>query len=232
MTVLLTALLSGCISLQAQNPRIVRSGEIPVFNYKIPVKPSEFVQQKEGFEHFADQVSNDTQSVLDSDEITDKSALKEIYDTLLSKALIDGDALKALDFVYERRALEENPSDKQLNGLIIQNIAESWMEKNSLDPAQIRNLFRFNLTEALNKLSWNSVRNEVEQLKTRFENMSPDVMIESVRSDIDPDYEKTGQVSDKAARMLLNYRCMMTRVEDFRKDIIEVLDDYIRQNRP
>ena len=232
MTAVLTAILLGCISLPAQKSGNSRSHGLPSFTYKIPVKPSEFVQQKAGFERFADRVSGDAQSVLDSDEITDKSVLKEIYDTLLSKAVIEGDALKVLDFVYERRALEENPADRQLNGLIIQKIAESWMEKNSIDPAQIRDLFRFNLMEAMNKLRWDTAGQRIEQLKNHFENMTPDAIIGSIRSNIDPDYEETGYISGKAARLLLNDRGILTRIEDFRTDIIEVLNIYIHQNRP
>jgi hypothetical protein len=232
MTALMAVLLLFCFPLPAQKSGNTPTEGLTVFTYKIPVRPSEFVQQEKEFKVFADRVANDAQSILDRYEIIDKLALKEIYDVLLSKAVIDGNALKVLDVVYKRRALEENPSDRQLNSLIIQKMAESWMEKNSLDPEQIRDLFRFNLTEALNKLSWDTVADGIKQLKNRIENMTPDVMIGSIRSKIDPDYEKKRTISGKAAGMLLYYRSRLMRVADFRMDIIEVLDAYIRQNEP
>jgi hypothetical protein len=229
MTALMTILLLNCLPLPAQQPGNSRADGLSVFTYKIPVKPSEFVQQKEGFDSFADQISKDAQGVLNNDEITDKPVLKEIYDTLLSKALIDGDALKVLDFVYERRALEENPADRQLNGLIVQQLAESWMEKNSLDPGQIRDLFRFNLTEAVNRLPWQTAGSGIERIKNRYKNMTPEAIIDSVRTQIDPAYEKADHISGEFARKLLIYRSILSRIADFRMDIIEVLNTYIRQ---
>lgn len=229
MTALMTALLLNCFPLPAQQPGNNRAKGLSVFTYKIPVKPSEFIQQKERFERFADRVSNDSQGMLDSDEITDKPTLKEIYDTLLSKALIDGDALRVLDFVYKRRALEENPADRQLNGLIIEQLAESWMERSSLDPGQIRGLFRFNLTEAVSRLSWETAGSGIERIKNRYQNMTAEAIIDSVRTQIDPAYKKADHISGGFARKLLIYRGILTRIADFRMDIIEVLNTYIRQ---
>ena len=54
--------------LLAQKPKITKREELPTFTYEIPIKPSEFVQQKDGFEVSAKKVAIDAESVLNGYE--------------------------------------------------------------------------------------------------------------------------------------------------------------------
>jgi len=227
----LCALFLITCTLFAQKPKITKLAELPTFTYEIPVKPSEFVQQEKGFDTFANKVAADVQGVLDQFDIEDKTTLRDIYSILLAKAIIDGNAEKALDIIRKQRALEEKPAYKLLSGLTTQIMAESWKEKNCLDPDAVRNTFCAKLTEVVNRLPWNIVRNQVKEIKGTFDFLSPNVYIGIVQSELDPAYKKSGNISGDAARMILRVRSYLTRIEDFRPSIIGVFDAYIQENK-
>jgi hypothetical protein len=231
MYVIISTLLLITSSVLAQKPKITKLEDLPVFTYEIPVKPSEFVQQEKGFEIFTAKVAADAQGVLDGYDITDKTTLKEIYSTLLAKAIIDGDTNKMLDLILKRRALEEKPADKLLSGMITQIMAECWKEKKTLEYEQVKDIFHSRLTEAVSKLPWDVVQDQVEQIKGSLEIQTPNVLIGIAQSKLDPAFEKAGNISGEAARALLQFRVALTRSTDFRLDIINILAAYIQQNK-
>lgn len=218
-------------TLLAQKPQINKLEDLPTFTYEIPVKPSEFLQQKDGFDTFAKKVALDAESVLNGYEITDKTTLKRLYSTQVSLAIINGDADNALEIIAKRRTLEEKPADKLLSGLVSQVLAESWKEKNSIDVKQIQDTFRAKLTEAVNGLPWDVVQDQVEQMKGSFEILTPNVLIGLAQSQLDPAFEKSGNISGDAARSLLQFRSTLTRTVNFRQDIVNILDTYISSNK-
>ena len=226
-----TLLLTFCAMAFAQKPQITKLEDLPTFTYEIPVKPSEFVQQETGFETFATKVAGDVQGVLDQYDIKDKTTLKRLYSTLLAKAMLDGDADAALDIILKRRDLEDKPAEKLLSGLTTQCIVESWQAHDSTDPETVSETFRAKLTEAVQDLPWDVVQDVVEQTKGSLEIASPNLYIGLLQSQVDPAFEKAGNISGDAADMLLRARGALTRTEDFRLDIIEILDVYIQENK-
>ncbi|MBN1997215.1 S8 family serine peptidase [candidate division KSB1 bacterium] len=227
--ILTTTLFST--GLLAQKPKITKLEELPTFTYEIPVKPSEFVLQEKDFKTFADKVAVDFQQVLENYDISDNTTLKDIYGVLLSKALIDGDADKIVKLINTRRELEEKPADKLLSGMTTRILAESWKEKDSLDPAQVRDIFRSKLTETVNGLPWDVVQDQIEQTKGSLEILSQNVFIGLLQSQLDPAFEKSGNISGDAAKFMLRVRAALSRTLDFRSDIVEVYDAYIQANR-
>ncbi len=215
----------------AQKPKITKLEELPTFTYNIPAKPSEFVQATDGFDEFATKVAADAQGVLDKYDIEDKTTLKDIYSTLLAKAMLDGDSDAVLDIIQKRRALEEKPAERLMSGLTTQMLAESWQEKNSLEPDDVRETFKSKLTDAVNDLPWDVVQDLVEQTKGSLEIGSPNVFIGLVQAQVDPSFEKAGNISGDAATMLLRLRSSIYRTEPFRLDMIAIFNTYIQEHK-
>jgi len=228
----ITLTLLVCVKFVfAQKPIISKIEDLPVFTYNIPAKPSEFVQQKNSFESFAAKVTADAQALLETNDIQDKTTLKQIYRILLAKAVLDADADKILEISDQIRANEEKPADKLLSGLIYRVLAQTWKDEKTYTYGRTQDAFRINLTNAINILPFDTVQNQIEQLKGSFEILSRNVLIGLTKSQLDPSYEKTGNISGDAAQMLLRVRRDLIRVLEFRKDIIDIFDRYIKENK-
>ena len=119
------------LNLYAQKTKITKLEDLPTFTYDIPVKPSEFVVADSGFAEFAAQVAANAQSLLDQYDIEDNTTLKGLYQTILAKAMLDGDADAVLELIQKQRALEEKPAEKLLSGLTTLCLAQAWREHNS-----------------------------------------------------------------------------------------------------
>ncbi|MDZ7721396.1 MAG: S8 family serine peptidase [candidate division KSB1 bacterium] len=219
------------VCVWGQKQKIEKLEDMPVFNYEIPAKPSDFIQQKSGFDAFVDQVEADLKGVLQDYEINDKTTLKDIYGALITVALLEQDAERVLKWVEKRRELEEKPASKLMSGLNARILAQTWQEKNSYEPDQIRDAFRAKFKAVVDSLPWDVVQDQVESTKGAFEMMSPNVYIGVVQSQMDPAFEKTNSISGEAAKSLLNIRSALTLMYHLRSEIIETYDAYIQNNK-
>ncbi|MBN1782033.1 S8 family serine peptidase [bacterium] len=228
---LCVCLLIGASLLMAGKKKIVRLDDLPRHTYTLPMKPSETVVSDEAFTNLRDQVGKDVLDILDQYEIEDKTTLKDLYGILSNIALLKGDAEGVLKYQELILDLQEKPADKYVSGMVTRSIAQSWQETGTTDIAANLPVFQQKLEATVNTFPWDIVQDVVEQIKGVYEIRSKNLMIGLAQSQLDPAYEKTGNLSRDMAQGLISMRVFMDHYDLYKPVVVEVLTAYIDANK-
>ena len=183
------------------------------------------------FNSFSKQVRTDIQNTLDAYEIEDKTTLKGYYATLRNLDMLEGNLESAMDYIQKILSLQEKPANKLMSGMIDISIIEALQNNESGDEELTSNLFNKNLKEKVDKLPWDVVQDDVEQLRGNFEIISENVLIGIIQTDIDPSVEKVKNISGDAATRIIGYRKFIEFILPVKEYAIQILNDYIAVNK-
>ena len=221
----------GASLLMAEKQKIMRLDDLPRHTYTLRMKPSEAVVSDEVFDDLRDQVEKDVLGILEQYEIEDNSTLKDLYHVLSNIALLKGDAENVLKYQKLILELQEKPADKYISGMVTCSIAKTWQKTDTLDISTNLPVFQKKLEAAVNELPWDVVQDKVEQVKGTYEIRSRNLMIGLAQSQLDPAYEKTGNLSRDMAQGLISMRTFMDHYELYKPVVVEVLTAYIDANQ-
>lgn len=224
--------LTFTLSIQAQDKKkITKLDDLPRYTYPIDIKASELLVSESEFNSFSKQVRKDIQNTLDEYEIEDKTTLKGYYATLRNLDMLEGNLESAVDYIQKILSLQEKPADKLMSGMIDISIVEALQNNKSGDVELTRNLFSKNLKEKVDKLPWDVVQDDVEQLKGNYEIISKNVLIGIIQTQVDPSVEKSKNISSDAAARIIGFRKFIEFILPIKENAVEILGDYIETNK-
>ncbi len=216
---------------EAAKQKVSSQADLPRYTYDIESIPSDLFASSEAFMPFAATVGSDVETLLATYDIEDATTLKNLYGTLESIALLEGDYTAVLEYVDVIRSLEEKHAAKLLSGLVPGSLAAAERAVPSGDPSARKEAFRRHFAAAVNELPWDVVQDDVEGMKGTLELVSENLFIGIIQSQLDPAVEKLGHVSGEVADQLIGMRVFVDVVQPYKDEIVEVLQAYIDENR-
>ena len=219
------------VTIQAQDKKkIDKLDDLPRYTYPIDIKASELLVSDKEFNSFSKQVREDIQSTLDEYDIEDKTTLKEYYATLCNLDMLDGNLFSAMDYIQKILSLQDKPADKLMSGMIDMSLIESMQNNDSSDVEVTRELFSKNLKAKVDKLPWDVVQDDIEELKGNYEIFSENMIIGMIQTQIDPSVEKVKNISGDIAAELIGFRKFIKLILPIKDDAIEIFGSYISAN--
>ncbi|HEU4764900.1 MAG TPA: hypothetical protein VFT93_04535, partial [Candidatus Eisenbacteria bacterium] len=107
---LLSTPIAASTSFAAGKIPITKLADLPPHSYKIPDKPSVLVTNKAAILELARAVEKDMKADLDKYDIQDPTAVRRMYGTLLTIAMLKEDYPSAKQLVVQIRNLEDKPA--------------------------------------------------------------------------------------------------------------------------
>ena len=161
------------------------AADLPVHEYTIPGKVSEFLVSDAPFREFVAKVKADTLSDLETYDIQDKSTLQAYTQRLMFIALIEGRLDEVPALVERGRALEGKESKRLMTGAVGLSYTAA-KQKAGEDHAAFEAAFRAALKSRVEGLPWEKVGDEVKQARGVAQIMSRDLVLGQVAAGLDP----------------------------------------------
>ncbi len=205
--------------------------DLPRVVYPIEGSASELLSSDD-FLAFAARVRADQQRLLDEYDIQDETTLQTIYGTLRRISFLDGDYEGALNWNEKGKALEDKEANRLMAGLTM----KAWIDArhevgDDADSEAMGAAFAQQLTAMVSELPWETIQDNIEQNKGYAEYISENLMLGSVQSEIDPVVAKTGELTEDAARSLINMRYTTEAFLPVRDQVAAVYQQFIDANR-
>ncbi|MFO1271114.1 MAG: S8 family serine peptidase [Rubrivivax sp.] len=187
-------------------PRIEKAADLPRFTYPVSGKLEDIVRQPERFAPLAAALRRDAESVLEGYEIADKSTRRGLLGQLAVLDFLDGRWDAAVARAEEARALEDKPAEKLLSGLRLRVMAQAAKATGAAGGEAFAKAVAEGLRQALEPLPFETIANDVRELKLRSEIASEALVLGSVREVMQPIASRTGTLSSEFAPGLVNAR--------------------------
>lgn len=205
--------------------------DMPRVVYPIEGSASELLLSDD-FLEFANKVRADQQRLLDDYDIQDPTTLQTIYGTLRRIDFLEGDYDGALAWTEKSKALEDKEANRLTAGLTM----EAWIEARrdvgkDADDDVMAEAFAEELAARVSELPWEVIQDNIEQAKGYAEYISENLMLGSVQANIDPVVAKTGELTEDAARSLINMRYTREAFLPVRDQVATVYQQFIDTNR-
>ena len=194
---------------------ITKLADLPTHTYKLPEAPSALVTNKAEVLELAAAVEKDVKADLEKYDIQDQTAVRRMYGTLLTIAMLKGDAAAARELVVKVRDLQEKPAEKLTTGLLAEAIIKT-RESGGADPHAT---LRTHLEESLRALPYQDVQDVLKSTKGSFEVMSLNLMLGGIKSGVDPAY-KDGTLSGNLATGIVQAGYVASDILPYRDDIV------------
>lgn len=227
-----SSILLAPIAAAQQPAKIVvnTADDLPRHTYQITGKASDFLVSGEPFTKFVAQVKTDLDADLAGYDIQDPNTLQGFYQTLQAVAVLEGREADALAMIEKARALEAKEGKKLMMGLVLKAIVDGKAAAKA-DPAAFDGAFSASLDASVRELPWQIVRDEVIQAKGRAEIISRELIMGSVKGQLDPAVEaQKGQISQDIARGLVGTRMTMDVLLPVMPKVATVYSKIIAEN--
>ncbi|HEY6573121.1 MAG TPA: hypothetical protein VI198_07345, partial [Candidatus Eisenbacteria bacterium] len=210
----------------AEKIAITKLADLPPHTYKISGKPSALVTNRAAVLELANAVEKDLKADLDKYDIQDQTAMRRIYGTLLTIAMMKGDYPAARELVKTVRGLQEKPAQKLTSGIL----AEAFMKTRESGAADMNAALRTNLEAALRALPYQEVQDVLKSTKGSFEVMSVNLMVGSMQASVDP-AAKDGTLSGDFATGLVQAGYVAADVIPFKEAIVAAYAAVLDSNK-
>lgn len=211
---------------------VVKSqADLPRFNYSLPGTATALLQSDDAtFNAFAGKVQVDVNSVLKGYDIQDHAALRSVLNVELNLQLLSGDNDGALETIDKLRDLQDKPDAKLLTGLQTRAIIAAQKATGETSGAAYQAAYHKAYSDELKPLPWNVVGNRIKESKSNAEILTEELVIGSVKADIEPAVEKAHQLSNDLAWSLVGYRVLIRRQIPLKAENIAVLSQLVAAN--
>jgi hypothetical protein len=232
LSLIVVALLLAANPAAAQpddRPVIRSAADLPRHTYPVSVgSASELLLSDEAFDDLATAVRADLRTLLNDYVVEDAATLRQVYSTLASIALHEGDLAAALE--YDRAAKEayDKQADRLTAGMTLRS-AVAAHEAGADDEAR-HAAFRRAYEAEVAALPWHVVSDNVKAMKGHTQIMSRNLLIGLVQSQYDPAVATAGSLSGDIAVTLIGMRVAMDHQLDYFPIIEDVLGAYITAN--
>jgi Subtilase family len=156
---------------QQAKKKIENAEQLPVYSYAVPGKASALLTAAAAFKVFIAALEKDLENDLENYDIEDKTTLKKYSGSLLQIAILQGRYSDALSYLRKRAALEDKPAAKAMAGLLDQPLIDA--KEAGGGHAQL--IFEAEFKERLQMLPYEVVQNELKEMKSGFETISPNL---------------------------------------------------------
>ena len=205
---------------------ITKLADLPTHTYKLPEAPSALVTNKAEVLELAAAVEKDVKADLEKYDIQDQTAVRRMYGTLLTIAMLKGDAAAARELVVKVRDLQEKPAEKLTTGLLAEAIIKT-RESGGADPHAT---LRTHLEESLRALPYQDVQDVLKSTKGSFEVMSLNLMLGGIKSGVDPAY-KDGTLSGNLATGIVQAGYVASDILPYKDDIVAAYTAVLDANK-
>jgi subtilisin family serine protease len=195
----------------------------------LPKPPSEVLRDDAAFTTLAAAVKKDILSDLATHDVQDRTALQRYKSTLLNLAVLERDFATVRTLIAELRALEEKSGQKLTTGLV----AEAWTATSVKrpDPAAFTKLFQTDFAALVAQLPWETVQDNLKELKSGYEIRSDSLILGLTKEQIDPAAAKAGNISGDIAGQLISFRNQLVNYLPLKSAIVAALADKIAAHK-
>jgi subtilisin family serine protease len=212
---LLSTPIAASTSFAAGKIPITKLADLPPHSYKIPDKPSVLVMNKAAILELAGAVEKDMKADLDKYDIQDPTAVRRMYGTLLTIAMLKEDYPSAKQLVVQIRNLEDKPAQKLTSGLL----AEAIMKAHESGAADLHAAIRSNLEQSLRALPYQEVQEVLKASKGSFEILSQNLLQGSIQASVDPAYQN-GMISQALAGGVVSAGYALNNILPLKDDLV------------
>jgi subtilisin family serine protease len=207
VAVLLLAQVSFCASQASTKKKVATQSDLPRFTYPMNMPASQLVQADSAtFDVLAAKVRSDVDSVFRDYDITDKATLRRLLSAQLSLQQLSGDYPAALKTVKEIRALEDKPSARLTAGLSTESLLKAAIATKSTSGPAFDKAFTASFQEAVSKLPWDVVQDDVKGSWAQAKLSSKASMLAFVKTELDPAVEESKALNNEEAWTLIAVR--------------------------
>jgi subtilisin family serine protease len=225
--VVLCAVSTG--SSLGQDKKVVNTAaDLPRFSFPLSQPASSLlVSDDTTFDPFLKKVETDVNSVLADYTISDKETMRELLGTRLDGELLSGDSKAALGTLDQIRDLQDKPAAKLTTGILTRSILAASQETGATSGPAYEQAFQKHFSEEVNALPWATTRDTLKEMRTGFEIRSSDLMVGSVKANLDPQVAKTGGLDLPGAQTLVALRVAEKLELPLAKNVLAVLSPFI-----
>jgi len=213
--------------------RISGIDDLPRRSYEVAGSVSALMNDDKAFSVFAAKVRADIESDLEGYDIEDRTTLRNFYTVLMNLDVLEGKYENALEAMERIRELQDKEAQRYTTGIVSgavilwhMKIRDGDIDRNGSE-AVLSDL----LAAALEKLPWDIVQENVEEIKGSLEMLSENLIMSIVEGQFDPVVERTGEVSNEIARRIVNLRYAMSVTLPIKETIVSILARHIAANR-
>lgn len=203
----IAAFATAATAVAADKIPISRLADLPAHVYSLPEKPSVMVRDPEAVRALAGEIGADIRADLDKYEIQDVTAVRRMYGTLLTIALLERDDDAARNLVAMVRGMQEKPAAKLTSG----RIAEAILAARAAPAAEYEATLQASLESALAALPWELVQDELQSTKGYLEFISEGLVLGGLETSIDP-AAANGELSQQLADNILGAAYTLTEI--------------------
>ena len=230
LTLVWAALAASALHSATPAKKVVeKADDLPRHTYTLPKPPSEVLRDDAAFTTLAAAVKKDILSDLATHDVQDRTALQRYKSTLLNLAVLERDFATVRTLIAELRALEEKPGQKLTTGLV----AEAWTATSVKrpDPAAFTKLFQTDFVALVAQLPWETVQDNLKELKSGYEIRSDSLILGLTKEQIDPAAAKAGNISGDIAGQLISFRNQLVNYLPLKSAIVAALADKIAAHK-
>lgn len=209
---------------------VAREDDLPRHEYPVTGTVAALLQSDGPFQELAHKVRRDIEADLEHYDIQDKTTVKSFEQTLLQLDLLDGNYDAALPRITRIRELEDKPAKKLTTAQTVEARIAAVKETGGKDLPALKQSFRRHYAGLVAALPWDVVEDELQQTKGQSEMLSESLVMGIIQEQFEPMVQKTGVLSQSAARQLVSYRSLLTLGLPIRDDIVAVLGEEIAKH--
>jgi len=231
---LFAAAAVGCApaNKRAEKIRITKLDELPQHTYSISGKVVDLVQSRTQVAELAKRVRANIEADLNTYEINDATTLQNMYGTLLTIDLLEGDHDAALARIAQIRALEDKEAKKLTTGMSTQAMIAARREVGPDAPLEeLKRAFAGQLTDRVAKLPWKIVQDDIQESKGRMEILSENLLIGVIQARMEPVVAQTGELNADRAASVLSIHYLITERLPLKDAYIAVYQQAIDANK-
>ena len=210
---------------------VAREDDLPRHEYPVTGTVAALLQSDGPFKELAHKVRSDIEADLERYDIQDKTTVKSFEQTLLTLDVLDGNYDAALARIARLRELEDKPAKKLTTGQTVEARIAAFKETGGQDLPALKQSFRRHYSGLVGGLPWDVVEDELQQTKGQMEMASESLIMGIVQEQFEPMVQKTGVLSQSAARQVVGYRSFLTLGLLIRDDIVAVLGEEIAKHQ-
>lgn len=223
---------AGPAQAHAQKIPITKLDDLPQHTYPVSGKVVDLIKSRAQVAELAQRVRANVEADLDTYEINDATTLKNMYGTLLSIDLFEGNYEPALARIAQIRTLEDKEAAKLTTGLWPEAMIAARHEVGPDAPAaDFKHAFARQLADRIAKLPWKTVQDDIQEAKGRMEILSENLLMGIVQARYEPVVARTGELNADQAAGLVRLHYMIHERLPLKDEFIAVCQQAIDANK-
>ena len=227
---LLALAVALAVTLRAEKPRITSQDQLPRLSYPFAGKVADFFTSEERYAQLAPKLRADLEKLLQDYDITDRSTLQGILNSLAAMDILEGRDDAAMARIRQMRELEEKPAVRLTLGLLAESFIETRRSGEPASGESFRASFGRTYAAKLAGLPWDAVSESIKAAKASAEVTSGPYIIGSFESQLQPGIDKLGTISGDVAQTLVAARANYVNYLPLKAERVTVLSALTAKN--